>query len=118
MTIDEAIYHVKNNIRYKPNSKIFASYDNFQDVLKIHINMQSIDLNNPELEARIANENMFTRQKVEMWGTRDLVAEVYKIVRQMEIHESEEWFRFNGKRCRDPHPEIDNNEQLAFGENF
>jgi len=112
----EAI-HVIRKITYKNDSRIYADYDRINEILKVEVSLGVIDAETGST-TRIQRQEHFSMEYVDSWNAKHCVAIIFELVRKMEIHETIEWFRFQGLRCNRPHPEINEHETLAFGENL
>ena len=104
MTVKEVL-KLAEHIQYKPSFKIRIrdSYD--YAGVEFGIKMDTVDVNNGTpgpIQLRI----MLTYEAIERMNEREMIHFIYNLVRGMEMHELDEWFKYRNINLKAPHEGI------------
>jgi hypothetical protein len=86
---------------YKPNFKIELQQDILRDMWQLHIHMIVSDVHTGKVTK--VNSTRLLHCKVDKDYLKD---SIISAVHELEIHEINEWLKFNGKHVTNPHPEL------------
>lgn len=91
-------------VSYKPGWRFTVDDRMHDDEVTIVLQHDTPDVNDPE---NIITVTTLTRGLRETYSNEEILLRgvVPKLIRQMEYHEIDEWFKIDGKHVRDPHPE-------------
>ena len=84
-------------LTYKPG----WTFDTYAGYL-LQVNLKTINVHAPYEEVTVT-----ATQNIPLLGVEDeqgVVKMVGKMIRELELHEVNEWFKFNGKVVEEPHP--------------
>lgn len=112
--------HVKSivaKISYKPNFEIKVCRNMTNGEIDIRILLKYVqDSNNsdPKIINPIILRKILTPRMIKMSKKTDrhIVYIISNMIRQMETHEIDEWLKVDGKRLKNPHPELNPTEIL------
>ncbi len=103
MTPDEAVAVVES-ISYKPNWKIMATHNVDQFAVVMCVMHKAEDTYHPGVEIPVVLTKTLHNLSLERSHGEDfLLEEVHRMIREVELHELDEWFKYKGQRIYDPH---------------
>lgn len=103
---EDHVTEIFKRIKYKPRSKIYTitsdpMYENPRSVVMFRVSHPVIDVNPPheEIEVIVNGELELDHLHDEQY----VIAKVYEAIKTLQLHEIDEWLRFDGHRLTEPH---------------
>jgi hypothetical protein len=105
MTNDDII-EVVNNISYKEDVKIFARHSNTIDGIEVLISRLTKDATQRKLGLDHVVIRSVIFNHLNTRTEKDILEHIYHTLRNFEMHELEEWYKYKNKWVKNPHPEL------------
>jgi hypothetical protein len=113
MELVSRIQTLLSRVTYKPGWKFecwptYASNGRLSDrEISIITSFTAVNAENPSSTEIFHSQNLFPAEILENMTDADLVLHVIReCIFRVEMHEVDEWLKFNGKCVREPHPEL------------
>ncbi len=92
-------------ITYKPGWKLEPWYTSrLRNTMAITISFDAPNVHRPTETIRIEREHHISVDSLMNWDHDDLiVCYLFSLLRETEFHETQEWFKYDGKHVYEPH---------------
>jgi len=96
---------IVDQISYKPKYFLDARLALEYDAVEIRLSYPALNVENPSENIILRSKDIILGEALKHLEEEDLLKQVYCLFRTAELHELDEWFKFNGKRLKEPHKE-------------
>jgi hypothetical protein len=103
---EERLRGILREVSYKPSWKFYVERHEF-DNLVLWSEWPVPDTDRPEVQIILRHAFSISAWSMESMTDNQIVDYIItQSIRQAEMHEMDEWFRYKGDHVRDPHPEM------------